>query len=245
MDIKALKIRLMKLKLWFCGKRCNPYFFTKILQSEGISVGDHTIFYDPLSQLIDRERPWMINIGDYCKITHGAIILCHDYSRSVLRRAYGEVVGEAGVTSIGDNVFIGMNSIILMGASIGNNVIIGAGSVVSGNIPDNCVAAGNPAKVIRTLDKHMENRKEKYLQEAELFFVTYYKRYHADPTVQKMGAFFPLYLSRNIAELENSGVNLNLNGDNRCEIIRDFMKTEPVFSDFKEFANRVHKKYEL
>lgn len=50
---------------------------------------------------------------------------------------------------IGENVFIGCNCLILKGTSIGDNTVIGAGSVVSGNIPANCIAAGNPAKVLR------------------------------------------------------------------------------------------------
>ncbi len=52
---------------------------------------------------------------------------------------------------IGDNVFIGCNCLIMKGAYIGSNTTIGAGSVVCGRIPDNCVAAGNPAKIIREL----------------------------------------------------------------------------------------------
>ena len=51
--------------------------------------------------------------------------------------------------TIGDNVFIGMNSIILKGVTIGNGVIIGAGSVVSSDIPDNEVWAGNPARFLK------------------------------------------------------------------------------------------------
>lgn len=51
--------------------------------------------------------------------------------------------------SIGDNCFIGMNSIILKGTIIGNNVVVGAGSVVHGKFPDNCIIAGNPAKIIK------------------------------------------------------------------------------------------------
>ncbi|WP_305845661.1 acyltransferase [Photobacterium kishitanii] len=50
---------------------------------------------------------------------------------------------------IGENSFIGANVIILKGTTIGNNVTIGAGSIVSGNIPDNQVWGGNPAKRIR------------------------------------------------------------------------------------------------
>lgn len=53
--------------------------------------------------------------------------------------------------TIGDNCFIGMNSIILKGTTLGNNVVVGAGSVVHGQFPDNCIIAGNPAKIIKQL----------------------------------------------------------------------------------------------
>ena len=51
---------------------------------------------------------------------------------------------------IGNNVWIGMNSVIMPGVKIGNNVIIGANSVVSSDIPSNSVAIGTPCKVIKT-----------------------------------------------------------------------------------------------
>ena len=53
-------------------------------------------------------------------------------------------------THIGKNCFIAVNSIILPGVKIGNQVIVGAGSVVTKDVPNNCVVAGNPAKIIRT-----------------------------------------------------------------------------------------------
>ena len=55
-----------------------------------------------------------------------------------------------GIT-IGDNVWIGGNVCILPGVTIGNNVVIGAGSVVTKDIPDNVIAAGNPCKIIRMI----------------------------------------------------------------------------------------------
>ena len=55
-----------------------------------------------------------------------------------------------GIT-IGDNVWIGGNACIMPGVTIGNNVVIGAGSVVTKDIPDNVIAAGNPCRIIRTI----------------------------------------------------------------------------------------------
>lgn len=54
---------------------------------------------------------------------------------------------------IGKNCFIGCNAIVLKGTTIGNGCVIGAGAVVSGKFDDNCVIAGNPAKVIRKLEQ--------------------------------------------------------------------------------------------
>ena len=50
---------------------------------------------------------------------------------------------------IGDNVWIGMNSVVLPGVQIGNNVAIGAGSIVTSDIPSNSIAVGNPCRVIK------------------------------------------------------------------------------------------------
>ena len=52
---------------------------------------------------------------------------------------------------IGDNVWIGGNSVIMPGVTIGDNVTIGAGSVVTNDIPDNTLAYGNPCKIIKAL----------------------------------------------------------------------------------------------
>lgn len=60
-----------------------------------------------------------------------------------------------------------MKTTILKGVHIGNNVIIGANSLVNKDVPNNCVVAGNPARVIMSLDKYHEKRKALQLQEAE------------------------------------------------------------------------------
>ena len=63
--------------------------------------------------------------------------------------------------TIGDNVWIGGNTTINPGVTIGSNVVIGSGSVVTRDIPDNVVAAGNPARVLREItdaDRMMAER---------------------------------------------------------------------------------------
>lgn len=233
--IKRYYIKFRKFRMRYFSKTCNAEYFNQTLRMEGISVGKGTIFYSPETMVIDRQRPWMLIIGEYCKITAGCTILTHDYSRSVLRRAYHDIVGEAGMTVIGNNVFIGMHSIILMGTHIGDNVIVGAGSVVSGNIPSNVVIAGNPARVIRSLNEHYNRRKSRYIDEAKLFARSYYQRYGKTPSVSDMTAFFPLFFKRDKQELERFHISLHWNGDEPAEILEDFLNTEPVYSSYEEF----------
>lgn len=66
----------------------------------------------------------------------------------------GVVIGRNGgdFPTIGDNVYIAANSVVIGEITIGNNCIIGAGSVVTKSVPDNSVCVGNPAKVIRNID---------------------------------------------------------------------------------------------
>ena len=56
-----------------------------------------------------------------------------------------------GCPTIGDNVWLGGSTVVCPGVHIGNNVVVGAGSVVTKDIPDWCIAAGNPCRVIRKI----------------------------------------------------------------------------------------------
>lgn len=240
----TLKLHLMKFRQKYFERFTPTFYFTKILQKEGICVGNHTIFFSPNSQQIDRERPWMLKIGDYCKITAGCTILTHDYSRSVARMYCGDMIGEAGITSIGDNVFIGMNSIIMMGTSIGDNVIIGAGSVVSGNIPSNVVIAGNPAKIIMTLDDFIARRRNKQQKAAFLYFNSFVDYYNREPTIKEMGPFFTLFLERNRDIVLREGVNVSPNGDDTEDLMRNFLDSKPMFTSYEEFKKEAYLNHE-
>lgn len=92
-----------------------------------------------------------IHIGSHCMIGGNCKIIDNDFhSLNAADRKLqpSNTIGKKAI-SIGDNCFIGANSIILKGTKLGNNCVVGAGSVVSGVFPDNVVIAGNPCKVIR------------------------------------------------------------------------------------------------
>lgn len=210
-----------------------------LIKSAGVSVGEGTVLFDAGRVNIDCSRPSLLSIGSYCKITSGVVVLAHDYSRSVLRRVYGDVVAEARKTQIGDNVFIGMNSIILMGTHIGNNCIVGAGSVCHGNYPDNSVVAGNPAKVICSLDDYYAKRKQKYVHEAMDYVILYRDKYGKYPTISEMGAFFPLFLPRSKEALEANNIRTALSGDSQEDVIDCFLRSTPQFEDYGTFLDEV------
>lgn len=224
-------------------KRCIFKLFPHLMKSSdyvewlryhGIEVGEGTYFFGPANTEVDIQRPWMLHIGKYCKITSGVKILCHDYSRSVLRRVYGDIVGEAGETYIGDNVFIGMNSIILMGSNIGDNVIIGAGSVVSGTIPSNSVVGGVPARVIRSLDEHYKIRKEKTISEAKKYISDFQVYSGRMPNVSEMGPFWQLFMPRDISELRRNNIFTKLSGDSEEEILKCFLDSKQEYDSVED-----------
>lgn len=94
-----------------------------------------------------------LTIGDKVTISSGVHIYTHDSSNYRVHNRikdinHGTHIDMAPVT-IGNNVQIGANSVVLKGVTIGNNVVIGALSLVNTNIPDNCIAVGNPCKILK------------------------------------------------------------------------------------------------
>lgn len=115
----------------------------KIEIGDGFGISGSTI-YSTASIKIGKNA----TIGANCKIIDNDFHpLDPEYRRLSLNK---EHTARAPI-KIGDDCFIGMNSIILKGTTLGNNVVVGAGSVVQGTFPDNCIIAGNPAKIIKYL----------------------------------------------------------------------------------------------
>lgn len=235
MNIKQYIKKIIKKFLY--PNKYSSDAYIDYLRKKGIQVGKGCIIYSPNRTDIDIQRPHMLKIGDYVRITSGVTIIAHDYSRSVLCNLsqYGNV-GEADDISIGNNVFIGVNSIILMGTHIGENCIIGAGSVVSGFFEDNVVIAGNPARVICTLDTFYKKRKQREILSAKEYVRQWKSRFESSPTIDEMtNAFSWLYLPRNEDAILNNEELFKLRGVDLDLYKKNFLESEPAYESFEAF----------
>ena len=103
--------------------------------------------------------PYLTSIGDNVWITAGCQLLCHDASVIMINIMTKGHLDCVGPITIGDHCFLGNNVIVLSNTTIGSNTIIGAGSVVTQDIPDNVVCAGNPARRITSTEKYVQKMK--------------------------------------------------------------------------------------
>lgn len=128
------------------------------LREQGVHIGENCTIYPGASF---GSEPYLISIGDHVTITATVQFITHDGGVEVLiDLGYEERPDKFGAITIDNNVFVGMGSIILPNVHIGSNVIIGAGSIVTKDIPDNSVAVGNPARVIKTIDEYYQKTKD-------------------------------------------------------------------------------------
>ncbi|CAI09469.1 similar to Protein capG, involved in capsular polysaccharide (CPS) biosynthesis [Aromatoleum aromaticum EbN1] len=130
-------------------------------RSLGVRVGKNVRFYG-VSRAMFGSEPWMISIGNDCYITAGVQFINHDGGTLILRKEEPTLEWTAPI-SIGNDVYIGVRTIILPNVRIGNRCIVGAGSIVSRSIPDNSVYAGIPARFICSTDDYLAKMKAKSL----------------------------------------------------------------------------------
>jgi len=150
--------------------RLRGEYTTEKLISMGMKVGRN--FKRLNGVILDPSHCWLIEIGDNVTLAPRVHILCHDASTKQFLK-YTKI----GRVNIGDNVFIGAESVVLPGVTIGHNVVIGANSTVTHDIPDNSVAVGSPARIISTLDEYL-SKEQRRMKEALCFGEEYTLRHN-------------------------------------------------------------------
>lgn len=229
-----MKRIIKKLKRKILGYRADSESYIAHLRKIGVSVGEGVTIFSPRTVVIDDRTPCMLKIGNNVQITKGVTILTHGFDWAVLKGVYGEVLGSRGKVTIGDNVFIGINSTILKGVTIGNNVIIGACSVVTRDIPDNSVAVGTPAKVIMSLDAYYEKRKKEYYEEAVELVKEYRKVFGREPAEDDLSEFFWLFTD-STENLPASWIYQLKQAGNFEESIEKLKQNQKMFASMEAF----------
>jgi len=132
----------------------NPVKYAKLL---GVNLGNNCEIYKDVQW---GSEPYLITIGDHVRITSGVRFITHDGGVWVLRNnkklPNADIFGKI---SIGNNVHIGINAIIMPNVKIGNNCIIACGAVVTKDVEDNTIVGGIPAKKLKIIDEYYEKNK--------------------------------------------------------------------------------------
>lgn len=214
--------------------------YIKHMKKLGVKVGSNCHIFEPKSVNIDLYRPYLLELGNNVVLCAKSTILTHDYSHCVVCEKYGRNIGDAKPVKIGNNVFGGIDAMILMGTEIGNNVIIGAKSVVFGKIPDNCVVAGNPAKIICSIDEFYKKRVKNEILCAKTNVTLAKERLGRFPTVIEMGdAFAWLYLPRTEESIQKYPSFFDLPGQKNQMIKEKFLNGISAYDSYESFLEDV------
>ena len=141
-------MRLIKELLY----RIRGEYTTEKLVSMGMQVGAN--FGRLNGVILDPSHCWLITIGENVTIAPRVHILCHDASTKQFL-GYTKI----GRVTIGNNVFVGAESVVMPGVTIGDNVIIGANTTVTHDIPSNSVVVGSPARILCPLEEYLNKER--------------------------------------------------------------------------------------
>jgi carbonic anhydrase/acetyltransferase-like protein (isoleucine patch superfamily) len=150
--------KVLSFLLSLIKSKLSPMAYARSL---GVQIGDGTVFYGMRPGMFSSE-PYLVSIGRHCHITNGVQFITHDGGTLILRDSEPDLDVIAPIV-IGDNVYIGMNAMVMPGVTIGNCVVVGAGAVVTKDVPPNVVVAGVPARFICTLDEYRNKVRQKSL----------------------------------------------------------------------------------
>jgi len=119
-------------------------------------------------------EPFLITIGNKVTITSGVKLLTHDGATWLMNDEKGRRYRFQKI-EIGNNVFVGVNSIVMPGVKIEDNVIVAAGSVITKSVPSGVVVAGVPAKIIGSYDEIKDKMLKEYVSDQDMDYTKTYK----------------------------------------------------------------------
>ena len=169
------------IKILYLIKKIYNNFFDKIrrftmkgvdyARYRGVEVGNSCrIFTTSFGS-----EPWLISIGDKVTVTSGVILLTHDGATWLINDNKGRRYLYKKIT-IKNNVFIGVDSILMPGVVIEDNVIIAAGSVVTKSVPSGVIVGGNPAKIIGEYSNYKRNALESCISDKDMNYELDYRQ---------------------------------------------------------------------
>lgn len=148
--VNNARIRRTKSLLRHCGTNVRLEPSTFIIVPGNMTIGENT----SISSYTTIYATYGVSIGKNCLISSNCGISSYNHISNSENRIHDveEDRKYSKAVIIGDNVWIGMNACILPGVKIGSNAIIGSGSVVTKDVPDNEIWAGNPARFLKKLN---------------------------------------------------------------------------------------------
>lgn len=147
--IKIWKNLFLKIKKKIELSGYNDFTIAEYFRKQGAQIGENNRI--ELRSL--GTEPYLVKIGNHCTIAPNVTFLTHDGGIWVFTEEFPSLQ-KFGPITINDNCFIGVNSIIMANVIIGPSSIVGAGSIVTKDVPPNVVVAGNPAKIICSVEEY-------------------------------------------------------------------------------------------
>ena len=150
LKFKAKMFRSWILHSWAYSSPWSD-FIVKMQKARGVKIGENCHFSSYV--LLDLVYPELISIGDNVTISHNVMIFSHSNPTANLFLKKTAYPRKTGKVTIKNGAVINPGSIIIAGVTIGENSIVSIGSVVTEDVPDYCVVVGNPARVIKKIEK--------------------------------------------------------------------------------------------
>lgn len=128
----------------------------------GVNVAKNVTIYGSSYDMFSTE-PFLVTLKDNVFVSVGVKFICHDGGVLPFRRQFPKLDLAAPII-VGENTFVGMGAVILKGVTIGQNCIVGAFSVVSKDVEDGTIVAGNPARFVKNTADYVASALSKSLE---------------------------------------------------------------------------------